>query len=124
MLPVDSVVELLELKQILVCRTERAHLVVLADILEKHHGGSFVACSHSCPPILLASKFAEPGVALIEQSEGLDKVTASLPFHFRHMPLMFSLVASASFGAKGPVLFYLFVFFDFCLRFMMIAFEI
>jgi hypothetical protein len=80
MLPVDSVVELLELEQILVCRAERAHPVVLADISEKHHSGSFVACSHGCPPILLASEFAEPGVALIQQSEGLDKATASLPF--------------------------------------------
>ena len=56
------------------------HPVVLADILEKHHSGCFVACLHSCPPILLASEFAEPSVALIQQSEVLDKVTASLPF--------------------------------------------
>ncbi len=65
MLPVDSVVELLELEQILVCRAECAYPVILADISEKHHGGSFVACSHGCLPILLTSKFAEPSVALI-----------------------------------------------------------
>jgi hypothetical protein len=80
MLPVNSVVELLELEQILVCQAERAHPVVLADISEKHYSSSFVACSHSCLLILLASEFAEPGVALIQQSEGLDKATASLPF--------------------------------------------
>jgi hypothetical protein len=80
MLPVDSVVELLELEQILVCRAERAHPVVLADISEKHHSSSFVVCAHGCPPILFASEFAEPGVALIEQSEGSNKATASLPF--------------------------------------------
>jgi hypothetical protein len=80
MLPVDLVVELLELKQILVCRAERAHPVVLTDISEKHHGGSFVACSHSCLLILLASEFAEPSVALIQRSKDSDKATASLPF--------------------------------------------
>ena len=80
MLLVDSVVELLELEKILVCRAKCAHLIVLADILKKHHSSSFVACSDCCLPILLVSEFAEPVVALIQQSEGLDKATASLPF--------------------------------------------
>ena len=35
--PVKSIVELLEIEQILVCQAERAHPVVLADITEKHH---------------------------------------------------------------------------------------
>jgi hypothetical protein len=42
--PVESIVELLELEQILVCRAKRAHPVVLADVTEKHHSGPFFAC--------------------------------------------------------------------------------
>jgi len=61
-------------------QAKRAHLVILTDILEKHYGGSFVASSHGCPPILLASEFAEPSVALIQQSEGSDKAITTLPF--------------------------------------------
>jgi hypothetical protein len=60
--PVETIVELLKLEQILVCQAERVHPVVLADITEKHHGGPFVACSDSCPPILYVSEFAEPSV--------------------------------------------------------------
>jgi hypothetical protein len=63
--PVELIVELLELKQILICRVERTHPIVLADVTEKHHSGPFVACSDSCPPICYASKFAEPSVCWI-----------------------------------------------------------
>ena len=79
-LPVDSVVELLKLEQVLVCRAECAHLVVLADITEKHHSGPFVACSDDCPPILYASEFAESSVVSAQQSAGPARAIASLPF--------------------------------------------
>ena len=82
MLPVDSVVELLELEQILVSRAVRAHPIVLAHVSEKHHGGSFIACSDACSLVLLASEFGEPGVALVSRVNGSDGATASLPFPF------------------------------------------
>jgi hypothetical protein len=50
---------LLKLEQVLVCRIECAHLVVLADKTEKHHCGASIACPKGFPPILLASEPAE-----------------------------------------------------------------
>lgn len=46
------------------------------------------------------TKFAEPNVILAKEKTWTKQL---LPyrFHFRHMLLMFSLVASAPFGAKG-----------------------
>lgn len=69
---VESIVELLELEQILVCRAKRAHPIVLADVTEKHHSGPFFACLDSCPPIFYASEFAEPNIVSTQQSAGLE----------------------------------------------------
>jgi hypothetical protein len=63
-----------------VCRAERMHPVVLADITEKHHSSPFVACLDGCLPILYASEFAEPSVVSAQQSAGPDRAIASLPF--------------------------------------------
>lgn len=59
---VDSIVKLLELKQILMYRTECAHPIILTDISEEHHSNSFVAFLNSCPLVLLVSEFAESDV--------------------------------------------------------------
>ena len=54
MLSVYSVVELLELEQILVCRAERAHPAVFTDIVEKLHRGPL---SHF---LMAARQFSSP----------------------------------------------------------------
>jgi hypothetical protein len=69
MLSIDSIVELLKLKQILMYRTECAHPVILTDISKEHHGSPFVAISNSCSPVLLVSELAEPEVISALQGE-------------------------------------------------------
>jgi hypothetical protein len=59
---VDSVVELLELKQILMYRTECTYPIILTDIPEEHHSNPLVAFLNSGSPVLLVSEFAEPDI--------------------------------------------------------------
>lgn len=77
---IDTIVELLELEQILMCRAECTHFTVLANVPEEHHGSPFIACLNSCPPILKVFECAKPDIVLAKHSVGLDNANAPLPF--------------------------------------------
>jgi hypothetical protein len=58
--PINSIVELLELKQVLVGRVERLDFIVLADEEEEQHSCRLIALLHSFSWVLHTLEFAEP----------------------------------------------------------------
>jgi hypothetical protein len=62
--PINSIIELLELKQVLVGRVERLNFIVLADEEEKQHSRPFIALLDSSSPVYTL-KLAEPDFELV-----------------------------------------------------------
>jgi len=58
--PINSIVELLELKQVLVGRVERLDFIVLADEEEEQHSCRLIALLDSFSWVLHTLEFAEP----------------------------------------------------------------
>jgi hypothetical protein len=63
--PVDPIVELFELKQVLVDRIKRLNFIILADEAEERHSLPPIALLDSSSPVLDSLKFAESNLGSI-----------------------------------------------------------